>query len=117
MPLFGKQHEVDSCEKYFGIYLNKDIKIRESKNLKDKIDAMSKTLNHWLTRHIAIFGRNLLSESEGVSKMIYPAYSLYITPHSIKKINSVINQFIRRYKTHYIKKKNHNWSKNTPKEV
>uniref|UniRef100_A0A3P9AV59 Reverse transcriptase domain-containing protein n=1 Tax=Maylandia zebra TaxID=106582 RepID=A0A3P9AV59_9CICH len=90
--------------KYLGIYLDKDINTRESKNLKDKIDGMSKTLNHWLTRDITIFGRNLLSKSEGVSKMVYPAYSLYITPKSIKKINSIIYQFIWRNKTHYIKK-------------
>lgn len=84
-----------------GIYITKDIKNRESKNIKEKIDDMSKALNHCLSRDITIFGRNLLSKSEGISKMVYPSYSLYITPQNIKKTNSITYHFIWHNKTLY----------------
>ena len=37
-------------------------------------------------------------------KLIYPSYSLFVSPQLIKKVNSVIFNFIWKNKTHYIKK-------------
>jgi len=49
-------------------------------------------------------GRILLTKAEGISKLIYPSYSLYVSPQLIKKVNSVIFNFIWKNKIHYIKK-------------
>lgn len=59
---------------------------------------------NWLMRDITIFGRNLLSKAEGISKLVYPCHSLYVPPRTIKKVNSIIYNFIWRNKTHYVKK-------------
>lgn len=95
---------VKSEVKYLGIKLMKEIKKREDKNMNEKIENMEKTSNHWLKRDLSIFGRNLLSKSEGISKLIYPCYSMYVTPKNIKKANSIIYNFIWRNKMHYVKK-------------
>uniref|UniRef100_A0A3P9IPY3 Reverse transcriptase domain-containing protein n=1 Tax=Oryzias latipes TaxID=8090 RepID=A0A3P9IPY3_ORYLA len=94
------KHEV----KYLGIKLIRDEKEREEINIMEKLNQMQKSFNHWLIRDLTIFGRNLLSKSEGISKLIYPCQSLYINPKNVKKINSVIFKFIWRNKTHYIRK-------------
>ncbi len=65
---------------------------------------MKKSLNHWLTRNLSILGRILLTKAEGTSKLVYPCQSLYVPPQMIKKINSVIFNFIWKNKTHYLKK-------------
>ncbi len=89
--------------KYLGLTITKDIKLRE-KNFHEKLKSMEKTLNHWLTRDLSIFGRNILSKAEGISKLVYPCQSLFIPPQNIKKANSIIYNFIWRNKTHYVKK-------------
>lgn len=65
---------------------------------------MKKFLNLWLMRDLSILGRILLTKAEGISKLIYPCQSLYVSPRLIKKVNSVIFNFIWKYKTHYIKR-------------
>lgn len=90
--------------KYLGLHIIKDGKMRESINIKQATENISKKLNHWLSRDLTIIGRNLLSKSEGISRMVYPSYSLYISPQNIKRTNSIIYQFIWRNKTHYVKK-------------
>ena len=57
-----------------------------------------------VNKDLTILGRNILSKSEGISKLIYPSYSLYISSQNIRKANTIIYQFIWRNKTHYIKK-------------
>lgn len=63
-----------------------------------------KSLNHWLTREISIVGHILLVKAEGLSKLIYPCQSLYVSQALIKKVNLIIFNFTWRNKTHYIKK-------------
>ena len=65
---------------------------------------MKKSLSHWLTRDLTIFGRIIFSKAEGISKLIHPCHSLFVSNSNIKKANSVIFQFIWRNKTHYIKR-------------
>lgn len=90
--------------KYLGVKMVKDEKQREEINMKEKIDQIQVSLNHWLSRDLSIFGRNLLSKAEGISKLIYPCQSLYIAPKNVRKINSIIYKFIWRNKTYYVKK-------------
>ncbi|KAI2647901.1 LINE-1 retrotransposable element ORF2 protein [Labeo rohita] len=82
--------------KYLGIHLSKNLATRESKNITEKIEEVKRSLNLWLTRDLTILGRNLLSKSEGISKLIYPSYSLYISSQNIRKANTIIYQFIWR---------------------
>lgn len=89
---------------YLGIHISKNLAIRESKNITEKFEEIKRNLNHWLTRDLTILRHNLLSKSEGISKLIYPSYSFYISSHNIRKVNTIIYQFIWRNKTHYIKK-------------
>lgn len=49
---------------------------------------MKKSLNHWLTRDLTIFGRNILSKAECISKLIYPCNSLYISSKNINNANT-----------------------------
>uniref|UniRef100_A0A3P9JF49 Reverse transcriptase domain-containing protein n=1 Tax=Oryzias latipes TaxID=8090 RepID=A0A3P9JF49_ORYLA len=93
-------HEV----KYLGVLLSKNTLRREEVNITNRLFDMKKSLSRWLTRDLTVFGRNLLTKAEGVSKIIYPCYSLYISPPNIRKVNSIIFQFIWKNKTHYIKR-------------
>ncbi len=82
----------------------KEIHTRELVNIEERIDSMKKSLNHWLMRDLSIMGRILLTKAEGISKLIYPCCSLYVSPQLIKKVNSILFNFIWKNKTHYIKK-------------
>ncbi len=95
---------VKSEVKYLGITITKNLIRREDINISKRILDMKKSLSHWLTRDLTIFGRTLLSKAEGISKLIYPCYSLYISSKNLKKANTIIFQFLWRNKTHYIKR-------------
>ncbi len=69
--------------------------------VEERIDSMKKSLNHWFIRDLSTVGRILLTKTEGISKLIYPRYSLYISPQQIKKVNSIMFNFIWKNKTHY----------------
>lgn len=95
---------VESEVKYLGLTISKNLIRREDTNISNRIMDMKKSLCHWLTRDLTIFGRTTLSKGEGISKLIYPCHSLYISSKNINKANSVIFQFLWRNKTHYIKR-------------
>ncbi|XP_024122537.1 uncharacterized protein LOC112143031 [Oryzias melastigma] len=90
--------------KYLGVLISKDLSKREEINITKKLTDMKRNLSRWLTRDLTIFGRNLLTKTEGVSKIIYPCHSMHISPQNIKKANSIIYQFLWKNKTHYIKR-------------
>ncbi len=113
-PLFSCNEEnIESIPvkfevKYLGLKMFKEIHTsihtRELVNIEERIDSMKKSLNHWLMRDLSIMGRILLTKAEGISKLIYPCCSLYVSPQLIKKVNSILFNFIWKNKTHYIKK-------------
>lgn len=78
----------------------KEIHMRELVNIEERINSMKKSLNHWFMRDLSIMGRILLTKAEGISKLIYPCYSLYVSPQLIKKVNSILFNFIWKNKTH-----------------
>lgn len=86
LPLYSCDEEsiesipVKSEVKYLGLTISKDSKSRELLNIEDRIDSMKKSLNHWLMRDLSIMGRILLTKAEGISKLIYPSYSLFVSP-------------------------------------
>lgn len=96
--------EVKTEVKYLGIVLSKNAIRREDVNFSNRLVDMKKSLSRWLTRDLTIFGRVTLSKSEGISKVIYPCQSLYVSSDNVKKANSIIFQFLWKNKTHYIKK-------------
>ncbi len=90
--------------KYLGLTISKDVRRLEEVNIEKRVVDMKKSLSHWLTRDLTVFGRVILSKAEGVSKVIYPCHSLFISDNNIRKANSVIFQFLWRNKTHYLKR-------------
>ena len=94
--------------KYLGMTITKNIIRREDINISNCIAHMKKSLSHWLTRDLTIFGHFIisviLSKAEGISKVIHPSHSLYVSSNTIRKANSVGFQFLWRNKTHYIKR-------------
>lgn len=95
---------VESEVKYLGITISKNLVRREDLNITKCTTDMKKSLSHWLTRDLTILGRVVLSKAEGISKLIYPCQSLYVSSNNIKKVNSIIFQFLWNNKTHYIKR-------------
>ena len=84
--------------------MSKNVVKREDNNITNRVLDMEKSLSRWLTRDLTIFGRNLLTKAEGISKVIYPCHSMYISPKNVKKANSIIFHFLWKNKTHYIKR-------------
>lgn len=75
--------EVKSEVKYLGLTLSTNLIRREDINISNSIVNVKKSLNHCLTRDLTIFGRVTLSKAEGISKLIYPCHSLYISSNNI----------------------------------
>uniref|UniRef100_A0A3P9J195 Reverse transcriptase domain-containing protein n=1 Tax=Oryzias latipes TaxID=8090 RepID=A0A3P9J195_ORYLA len=90
--------------KYLGIYINKDQKIGQSRNVGEKLDECKTRLNMWLQRDISLLGRIYLTKMEGLSRCIYPSYSNAIPNKMIKSINQMTFNFIWRNKPHYMRK-------------
>lgn len=90
--------------KYLGLTISKSVRRIEEINIEKRIAEMKKSLSHWLTRDLTVFGRVILSKADGVSKLIYPCHSLFISDRNIRKANSIIFQFLWRNKTHYLKR-------------
>lgn len=70
--------------RYLGIWITKSSDTSEKKNIQDNIDKCGKTLNSWLQRDLTLFGRTMLTKIESISRLIYPSYSLAISPKLIK---------------------------------
>lgn len=89
-----------------GVTISKNLTVRENSNTEtvlQKIKEKIKTLNSWLQRNISIFGRILL-KMEGISRFIYPAYSLAIPDNYIKKMNKIHSDFIWNDKQDFIRR-------------
>lgn len=95
---------VENDIKYLGILVSNNAIRREDVNIANCILGMEKDFSRWLTTNLTIFERNLLAKAEGISKVIYPCHSMYISPKNVKKANSIIFNFLWKNKTHYIKR-------------
>ena len=58
----------------------------------------------WLQRDLSIFGRILLTKAEGISRLVYPALSLYVQDSTSKEINNILTNFAWKNRHHYLKK-------------
>ncbi len=75
--------KVVSEVKYLGIVLCKHVIRREDVNFSNCLIDMKKSLSHWLSRDLTIFDRVTLSKTEGISKIVYPCHSLYVSSSNV----------------------------------
>lgn len=95
-----------STVKYLGMQITKDQNDLEKLNIWDKVHKCSNFLNNWSQRDLSILGRILLTKTESISRLIYPAYSIGVPNSAIKSINQINFNFIWKRKTHYIRQGN-----------
>lgn len=90
--------------KYLGIIISKNTNNRENLNFEHITQKSKKILISWLQRDLSIFGRVLLTKTEGISRLIYPSQCLYVSNRLINNINQINFNYIWRNKQHYIRK-------------
>lgn len=90
--------------KYLGILISKDYTERQQENFLPKLNKTKNILNLWTQRDTSIWGRNLLSKAEGISRFIYPALAMEITDKMCNEINTIFTNFIWKNKQHRLKK-------------
>lgn len=91
--------------KYLGITINRSTDERISQNFLPKIVKSKSIFNCWLQRDLTIMGRVLLSKAEGLSRLVYPALSLYVDRKTCAAIDSLLFKFVWRNRTEYVKRK------------
>lgn len=84
--------------------MSKNTNNRENLNFEQITQKSKKILNSWLQRHLSIFGRVLLTKTEGISRLIYPSQCLYVSNSLINNINRINFNYIWRNKQHYVRK-------------
>lgn len=95
---------VKKSVKYLGIHVCHNSEERQQQNFGPKIKKTQQILNMWLQRDISLFGRVLLSKAEGISRLVYPALSLYVKDSTSAEINKLLTNFTLKNKHHYLKK-------------
>ena len=91
--------------RYLGIIINKCPHERVENNFSMCLHKAKMVFNCWSQRSLSIHGRVLLSKAEGVSRLVYPALSLYVSSKMCSDIDRAIFKFIWKNKTEYIKRK------------
>ena len=90
--------------KYLGIDVTKDMLTRQQLNFPPRLKKTKTIMNMWLQRDLSIFGRILLTKAEGISRLVYPALSLYVQDSTSKEINNILTNFAWKNRHHYLKK-------------
>lgn len=80
--------------KYLGVNISRSLIDREITNIETVMQRNQKILNSLLQRNISVFGRLLLTKMEGISRLIYPEYSLAVPDECFKKIIKIHDHFI-----------------------
>lgn len=89
---------------HLGITITKDQQKRTLLNFNPIIQRTRKKLNQWLLRDLSLRGRTLLSKTEGLSRLTYPALSLYVDKKHITEIDKLLFNFLWKNRTHHVKK-------------
>ena len=90
--------------KYLGIDVTKDMLTRQQLNFPPRLKKTKTIMNMWLQRDLSIFGRILLTKAEGISRLVYPALSLYVQDSTSKEMNKILSNFAWKNRHHYLKK-------------
>lgn len=69
---------VEEVVAYLGVRLCKDESYRHSLNFHPILNSTKRKLNSWLQRDLSIYGRVLLSKSEGLSRSAYVSQALFV---------------------------------------
>ncbi len=70
--------KVKRCVKYLGVDICRSGSDRLLHNFQPRLDQIKKILCCWLQRDLTVYGRVLLTKAEGISRLVYPALSLYV---------------------------------------
>lgn len=89
---------------YLGIKLCKDESLRASLNFDPILTSTKRKFNSWLQRDLSIYGRVLLSKSEGLSRSAYISQALFVPKTFTKDFDRLLYDFIWKNKPHYLKK-------------
>lgn len=95
---------VKSQVTYLGISICKDDKVRCRLNFDPVVGKAKRKFNSWLQRDLSLRGRTLIAKAEGISRMTYPALSLYVDKAACADIDRMLFDFLWKHKRHYIKK-------------
>ncbi len=97
--------QVKQVVRYLGIIISKSASERITIHFSQRLQKTSNIFNCWLQRNLYIQGRVLISKAEGISRLVYPALSLYVDSNMCSKIDKMLFKFIWRGKTEYVKRK------------
>jgi len=95
---------VKETVKYLGIYLTKNLTARQQLNFSGRVKKTKSIFNLWLQRDLSLYGRVLLSKTEGLSRFVYPSLSLFVNDSTAKGINNIFLYFIWKNQPHKLKK-------------
>ncbi len=97
--------KVKQTVRYLGIVINKCSSERTESNFSKCLLKAKTVFNCWSQRNLTIHGRVLLSKAEGISRLVYPALSLYVNPKMCSDIDRALFKFIWKNRTEYVKRK------------
>lgn len=89
---------------YLGIHITKNQANRTESNFQPLLPKIKSKFNMWLMRDLSLKGRILLSKTEGLSRVVYPAKVLDVSQIFLKNFDSALYNFIWRGKPHYLRK-------------
>lgn len=89
---------------YLGIIITKNELERCSVNFNPLIESTQKKLYICLQRDLSLKGRILLAKAEGLLRLTYAALSLSVDTAVLKKIDTMLFNFVWKFKTHFVRK-------------
>lgn len=89
---------------YLGVIITINELDRCSVNFNPLIESTQKKLYIWLQRDLSLKGRILLAKAEGLSRLTYAALSLSVDTAVLKKIDTMLLNFVWKFKTHFVRK-------------
>ena len=90
--------------KSLGVNLSYDRNKNSNLNFFVKIYKMDTKLNTWQTRDLTLFGRTMLVQTLGISKLIYAATMLCVPEMVIKTVQAKILKFLWKNKKDKVKR-------------
>ncbi len=85
---------------YLGVSICKDDKARCRLNFDPVVGKAKRKFNSWLQRDLSLRGRTLIAKVEGISRMTYPALSLYIDKPVCAYIDRMLFDFLWKHRRH-----------------
>ena len=77
-----------------GVYLDRDPHLTVMENFDNRIEALLRQLHWWKARNLTLKGKTLILKSIALSKLQYVVSILPVPNEIIKKINSIMYEFI-----------------------